>query len=96
MTDPERQGHPHQDSTQLSQTRDLLSVHALEHYCTGGLGFVVTLLVIIIAYPWLTATAEIVPYLSSTLLVFTFAAVWIVVWLVLELVWEWRAGRLIG
>ncbi|EMA21683.1 MULTISPECIES: hypothetical protein [Haloarcula] len=66
--------------------------NAVEHYVTGILGLVATLVIGVQAYPWLQATAG-PSYLGSTWLVFSFAAVWLVCWIALEVAWEWRAGR---
>lgn len=65
----------------------------IEHYGTGVIGFVATLLIVGLTYPWLRAVAELSPILSSTWLVFSFAAVWLVCWTSLELAWEYHAGR---
>ncbi|EMA10158.1 hypothetical protein SAMN05443574_110106 [Haloarcula vallismortis] len=67
--------------------------NAAEHYVTGILGLVVTLIIGVQAYPWLQPIAGTTTYLGSTWLVFTFAAIWLVCWIALELAWEWRAGR---
>jgi hypothetical protein len=64
----------------------------VEHYVTGILGLVATLLLGIQVYPWLQAIAG-PSYLGSTWLVFSFAAIWLVCWIALEVAWEWRAGR---
>jgi len=66
--------------------------NAVEHYVTGVLGLVATLVIGVQAYPWLQTTAG-PSYLGSTWLVFSFAAVWLVCWTALEVAWEWRAGR---
>lgn len=65
----------------------------VEHYVTGVLGFIATLLLGMQVYPWLRAIGEPSSYLASTWLVFSFAAIWLVCWIVLEVAWEWRAGR---
>jgi hypothetical protein len=67
--------------------------NAVEHYVTGILGLVATVVVGLQAYPWLQSVAEPTSYLGSTWLVFSFAAIWLVCWIALELAWEWRAGR---
>jgi len=67
--------------------------NAVEHYVTGILGLVATLVIGVQAYPWLQSVAEAMSYLGSTWLVFSFAAVWLVCWTALEVAWEWRAGR---
>jgi hypothetical protein len=72
----------------------LLPVEPLEHYVTAVLGFAITLATTAMLYPWLVATSESLAYLSSTMLVFALAAVWLGVWFVLEMLWEWRSGRL--
>ena len=67
--------------------------NATEHYVTGMLGLVATLVVGIQAYPWLQSVAGTTPYLASTWLVFSFAAIWLVCRIELEVAWEWQAGR---
>ena len=67
--------------------------NAAEHYMTGILGLVATLIVGLQAYPWLQSVADTTSYLGPTWLVFSFAAIWLVCWIVLEVAWEWRAGR---
>ena len=67
--------------------------NAAEHYMTGILGLVATLVVGVQAYPWLQSVADTTSYLGSTWLVFTLAATWLVCWIALEVAWEWRAGR---
>lgn len=80
----------------LSGSDCLLPVKPLEHYVTAVLGFAITLVTTALLYPWLAATSESLEYLSSTVLVFGIAAVWLGVWFVLEMLWEWRSGRLTG
>jgi ABC-type antimicrobial peptide transport system permease subunit len=67
--------------------------NTVEHYVTGILGLVATLVVGVQAYPWLQSAAEAMSYLGSTWLVFSLAAIWLVCWIALEVAWEWRAGR---
>jgi hypothetical protein len=74
---------------------DGLPVDPVEHYVTGFVGFALTLVGTAMVYPALAAASEVLHYLSSTLLVFTFLAAWLLVWLTLEVLWEWRAGRLV-
>lgn len=83
-----------QDPTPSGETHDKLSVRPVEHYITGFLGLFLTLLASTLVYSPVASMADSMSYLSSTMLVFTFAAIWIAVWLVLVLLWEWRAGRL--
>lgn len=80
----------------LSGSDCLLPVKPLEHYVTAVVGFAITLVTAAMVYPWLAATSESLVYLSSTVLVFTLAALWLGVWFVLEVLWEWRSGRLTG
>ncbi|MHC3380521.1 hypothetical protein [Haloarcula sp. H-GB5] len=68
--------------------------NTVEHYVTGILGLVATLVVGVQAYPWFQSVAGTTAYLGSTWLVFSFATVWLVCWIALELAWEWRAGRI--
>lgn len=72
-----------------------LPVGRVEHCVTGFVGFAVTLAGTAMLYPALAAASEVLHYLSSTLLVFAFLAAWLLVWLTLEVIWEWHAGRLV-
>jgi hypothetical protein len=67
--------------------------NTVEHYMSGVLGLLATLVVGVQVYPWLQAVAGPSSYLGSTWLVFSFAAVWLVCWIAVEVAWEWRAGR---
>ncbi|MFC7028148.1 hypothetical protein ACFQH8_13020 [Halomicroarcula sp. GCM10025710] len=71
-----------------------MPVDPVEHYITGFVGFTVTLVGTAMLYPTLAAASDVLHYLSSTLLLFAFLAAWLLVWLSLEVLWEWRAGRL--
>ena len=67
--------------------------NAVEHYVTGILGLVATLVVGMQVYPSLQSVTDTTSYLGPTWLVFSFAAIWLVCWIALEVAWEWRAGR---
>lgn len=54
----------------------------------GAIGFVV--------YPGLVALTRPLHVLSSTAIVCALVVGWLLLWLGMEYVWEWRAGRLPG
>lgn len=68
-------------------------VSVVEHAacCAAGLGAAVLCLVLF--YPALVAATRPLHVLSSTAIVFALAWVWLLVWVGVELAWEWRAGR---
>ena len=65
-----------------------------EHCLCGGASLVATIAVIGFLYPVLLDITQPLHLLSSTALVTVALAGWIGFWLGLEVVWEWRAGRL--
>lgn len=70
------------------------SVSTVEHCLCGVTGFFVTGVLIAPLYPTLVAVTQPLYLLSSTALTVILVTVWILVWLGLECLWEWRAGRL--
>lgn len=70
------------------------TVGTVEHCTCGLLAALVTATIVGAFYPALLSVIRPFELLSSTTLVVALAATWILLWLVLELLWEWRAGRL--
>jgi hypothetical protein len=66
----------------------------IEHFvcALAGLGSVAVL--ILIFTPLLFRTVEPFGVLSTTVLVVGLTALWMFVWISVESLWEWRAGRL--
>ncbi|MFB6161000.1 MAG: hypothetical protein ABEJ61_07465 [Haloferacaceae archaeon] len=66
----------------------------VEHYgcALAGLGAVAAFLLAFT--PLLFELTQQFAELSPTVIVFGLAALWVLVWLSLESLWEWRAGRL--
>lgn len=74
----------------------LVSVGVAEHCVCGAAGFVATLLTLIGGYSLFIAATQPLGMLASTAFVFIAVGLWVGSWLTLELIWEWRAGRLSG
>ncbi|MFC6973744.1 hypothetical protein ACFQL1_02110 [Halomicroarcula sp. GCM10025709] len=91
MHNPESNGTDGRSSEPLCQ-----SASSFEHWLTGLVGLAVTFVVALAAYSSVVAMAEPLQYLSSTAVIFLFIGLWIAFWGLLEIVWEWRAGRLFG
>lgn len=70
------------------------TVGTVEHCSCGLLGLLATAAIVVAIYPMLVALTQPLFVLSSTAIVFVLFAIWLVTWLLLELAWEWRAGRL--
>lgn len=70
------------------------TVGAVEHYSCGVASLLVTVVFVAFVYSSLVALTEALGILASTWLVLAVFAIWFGAWLLLELVWEWRAGRL--
>lgn len=77
-----------QDSSQIN------TVSGAEHYTCAlvGLGTVVILTLAFI--PLLFRLTQQFNRFSTTIIVFSLATLWVLVWISLESFWEWRAGRL--
>jgi hypothetical protein len=69
-------------------------VGAVEHCSCGVAALVVTAVAVVLLYSSLVAVTTALGLLGSTMLVLIVFAAWFVTWFVLELVWEWHAGRL--
>jgi hypothetical protein len=72
----------------------LVSVGVAEHCVCGAVGLLATLLTLVGGYSLFLAATRPLGMFASTALVFLAVALWIGSWLALELLWEWRAGRL--
>jgi hypothetical protein len=70
------------------------TVGTVEHVACGLTGLFVAGVLVTAFYPALVAVTSALRMLSSTALVFVAVGLWFAVWAALELVWEWRAGRL--
>jgi hypothetical protein len=87
----ERDGRGRTDAAETDRTG---TVGRVEHYSCGLVGLVVTAAALLFLYPALVAATRPLYLLSSVALVFVVITAWVLVWLSLELVWEWRTGRL--
>ncbi len=70
------------------------TVGTVEHCSCGMAALVATVGAVVLLYSSLVAVTTALGLLGSTMFVLGVFAVWFVTWFVLELVWEWRAGRL--
>jgi len=70
------------------------TVGTVEHCLCGLVGLLCTGLVLALWYPALVAATRSLYVLSSTAVVVIVTALWLLTWLGVEFVWEWRAGRL--
>ncbi len=70
------------------------TVGAVEHYLCGVIGLCCTGVVLALWYPALVAVTRPLYVLSSTAVVAVVTTLWLLTWLGVEFVWEWRAGRL--
>lgn len=73
---------------------DSATVGTVEHCACGLAGAILTVLLVGPFYPVLLDFVRPLHLLSSTVVVVALAATWFAIWLALEFVWEWRAGRL--
>jgi hypothetical protein len=70
------------------------TVGTVEHCSCGAASLLVTVVSVALLYSTLVALTGALGILATTWLVLLVFAVWFVIWLLLELVWEWQAGRL--
>ena len=80
--------------TDASETDRIGTVGRVEHYSCGLVGLAVTAAALLFLYPALVAATRPLYLLSSVALVFVVVTAWVLLWLSLEFVWEWRTGRL--
>lgn len=59
--------------------------------CLTGLGVMSAIAVLF--YPVLVAVTQPLQVLSSTAVVFVLISVWLLAWMGVVVIWEWRAGR---
>lgn len=72
------------------------TIGAVEHYGCGVAGLLIAGAVAFLTYPTLLTLSRMFEKLSTTMLILFVILLWSVLWLGLELAWEWRAGRLFG
>ena len=70
------------------------TVGTVEHCLCGVVGLLCTGAILALWYPALVAATQPLYVLSSTAVVAVTTTVWLLTWFGVELVWEWRAGRL--
>jgi hypothetical protein len=76
------------DSSQMN------TVSGVEHYTCALVGFGTVAILTLVFIPLLLRLAQQFEGFSTTILVFSLTALWVLVWISLESLWEWRAGRL--
>jgi uncharacterized protein YqhQ len=94
MTTPHNGRRKNRQQHVSSETTDSKTVGPIEHYSCGLAGLLMTAAIGILLYPTLVAVTRPLHLLSSTVLLFILITIWVVAWMVFELAWEWRAGRL--
>ncbi|MDS0260276.1 hypothetical protein NDI56_12805 [Haloarcula sp. S1CR25-12] len=72
------------------------TVGTVEHCLCGVAGLLCTGAILALWYPALVAVTQPLYVLSSTAVVAVVTTLWLLTWLGVEFVWEWRAGRLRG
>jgi len=72
------------------------TVGTAEHCLCGVAGLLCTGAILVLWYPALVAVTRPLYVLSSTAVVAISTTLWLLTWLGVECVWEWRAGRLGG
>lgn len=82
---------PHGGGSERSRREEPVS--AAEHYSCGLVGLLATAVLALFFYSYLVALTRPLHLFASTALVFGLVLVWLVVWMTLELAWEWRTGR---
>lgn len=70
------------------------AVPARQHYVCGSVALVVTVLMTVLTYSLLVSMTTGFGVLATTALVFVVALCWFLLWELLVVAWEWRAGRL--
>lgn len=65
-----------------------------EHCACCVTGLVAVSLTALLVYPVLVAATRPLQLLSSTAIVFVLVFLWLLVWVAIEIAWEWRAGRI--
>ena len=72
---------------------DRTGISGVEYAACCAAGLAAAGAFLLLFYPALVAVTRPLHVLSSTAIVFVLAWVWIVVWVGVELAWEWHAGR---
>ena len=70
------------------------TVGTVEHCLCGVAGLLCTVAILALWYPALVAATQSLYVLSSTAVVAVVTPLWLLAWLGVEFVWQWRAGRL--
>ena len=65
----------------------------VEQYTCCVTGLVVMCAIAVLFYPVLIAVTQPLQILSSTAVVFVLISVWLLAWVGVVAIWEWRAGR---
>jgi len=73
---------------------DQATVGTVEHSLCGAGGLVLTVGLLALTYPALLYVTRPLTVLASTAVVVIATTVWLLIWLGLELLWEWQTGRL--
>jgi hypothetical protein len=71
------------------------NVRPLEHYSCGAISLLFAVVFVSVLYPLLVALTTPLGMFATTALVSIAALVWGAGWIGAELLWEWRAGRLL-
>lgn len=70
------------------------TVSSVEHYTCALVGLVAVASLTPDFIPLLSRLTQQFGEFSTTILVFVLTTLWVLVWISLESLWEWRAGRL--
>jgi len=69
-------------------------IDPVEHVTCSLAALAVVGALVLVGYPLLVVLTQPLRLLSSTAIAFALLSVWLLAWLAIEIVWEWRAGRL--
>jgi len=95
MLTPYKPERPNGGAQTPTEQRFVGAVEAVEHCLCGIVGLVLTGVILGLSYSTLVAVTEPLYVLSSTALVAIASSVWLLTWLGVEFVWEYRSGRLV-
>lgn len=76
----------------LATTRHIWERPTVEHTACGVAGTAITVTVLYLGFSWLVSVFSALGVLSTTALVLVTVFWWVVWWLALELVVDWRVG----
>lgn len=88
---PRGGGERRQQTLHTTRTKE---VNPVEHGACCLAGLAATGLMALLVYPVLVAVTQPLQVLSSTAIVFVLVFLWLLSWLGIEIIWEWRAGRI--